>query len=671
MFVITTLIPNLAQEVAENKAEPSSAVSACSCKMPWRLRSACGSAALCLFVVSSAAVSAGAAGLGEKTISNAGDQHSIRQLDGRNDTRAGAVSTPYPTLEHLAVEWEIEGDDNLDGTVNVRFRAAGEPSWRTGMPLRRVPRQIWYDEQAGHDIPDFTWANKHSGTLFGLVPGMEYEIELSLSDPDGGEARRTMRARTRPVPRAATDARIIEVTPGTLPARAATAEPGDILLLAPGQYGHFTMPASGAPGRPIVLRSRSAIAEHGDAIYVEDGRRTSSPRPNLPSREGEVVFEGLSLRDRKHVYLEGLVSFGTITLFNAEDCVVRRCRVFGLWGITAAAYGGLARWSPGSVRGFNPLPDYKNVHGVAPARATNCYIADNVITGVTPWAREVVGSKGKNIGEGIEMTGPGNVICYNRVIGFRDNISTMEGALAVDQRCMDVYNNDLEFGADDGIEFDYFMSNCRALRNRISNSNRGISAGPGFGGPLYITHNVFYNVLIHPYDPNRAAAGVVILHNTSVKSGSPGLWEFGSSYLHFENNLAIGGGTSDRPLVLPANKRLARHDYNGFGMVGRPLVASIGGKRLEGIVAVREFGGEPHAVEVGLEVFARPPEFPEPAFPARPVPDLQLAAGSPAVDAARPIPNLNDGYTGRAPDLGALELGLPPPVYGPRPFGRD
>ena len=37
-----------------------------------------------------------------------------------------------------------------------------------------------------------------------------------------------------------------------------------------------------------------------------------------------------------------------------------------------------------------------------------------------------MGANGKNIGEGIEMTGPGNVIEFNRVTGFRDCISTME-----------------------------------------------------------------------------------------------------------------------------------------------------------------------------------------------------------------------------------------------------
>jgi hypothetical protein len=30
------------------------------------------------------------------------------------------------------------------------------------------------------------------------------------------------------------------------------------------------------------------------------------------------------------------------------------------------------------------------------------------------------------------------------------------------------------------------------------------------------------------------------------------------------------------------------------------------------------------------------------------------------------LPNITDGYLGRAPDLGAYEFGVPPPHYGPR-----
>jgi hypothetical protein len=36
------------------------------------------------------------------------------------------------------------------------------------------------------------------------------------------------------------------------------------------------------------------------------------------------------------------------------------------------------------------------------------------------------------------------------------------------------------------------------------------------------------------------------------------------------------------------------------------------------------------------------------------------------VDAGFRLPNVNDGFAGRAPDLGAYEVGQAAPIYGPR-----
>ena len=48
--------------------------------------------------------------------------------------------------------------------------------------------------------------------------------------------------------------------------------------------------------------------------------------------------------------------------------------------------------------------------------------------------------------------------------------------------------------------------------------------------------------------------------------------------------------------------------------------------------------------------------------------DFRLRPGSAAIDHGVPIPNVNDGFTGTAPDLGAFEAGQPLPVFGPRPL---
>jgi hypothetical protein len=46
--------------------------------------------------------------------------------------------------------------------------------------------------------------------------------------------------------------------------------------------------------------------------------------------------------------------------------------------------------------------------------------------------------------------------------------------------------------------------------------------------------------------------------------------------------------------------------------------------------------------------------------------NFKLKPTSKAVDAGVVIPTVNEGFAGKAPDLGALEAGQPLPKYGPR-----
>ena len=47
--------------------------------------------------------------------------------------------------------------------------------------------------------------------------------------------------------------------------------------------------------------------------------------------------------------------------------------------------------------------------------------------------------------------------------------------------------------------------------------------------------------------------------------------------------------------------------------------------------------------------------------------DFRLKPNSAAVDRGVALPNVTEGFAGKAPDLGALEAGQAPPHYGPRP----
>jgi hypothetical protein len=60
-----------------------------------------------------------------------------------------------------------------------------------------------------------------------------------------------------------------------------------------------------------------------------------------------------------------------------------------------------------------------------------------------------------------------------------------------------------------------------------------------------------------------------------------------------------------------------------------------------------------------------PPEDADKQFETS-INDLRLKSGTPALDAGAVIPGFNEGYSGKAPDLGAYESGSLMPHYGPR-----
>lgn len=205
-------------------------------------------------------------------------------------TVPGGITTPFPTLNHLAVGWEIQGDDNLNAVCEVRYRKAGSARWIQGMPLRRVPAG-----SSRNTTPIRAWNNRLSGSLFDLAEGTEYEIELRLNDPDGGNAVRSIKTATRPPLVAVAGSPARHATKHTLN----SAVPGDVVLLEDGDYGAFVFQRDGLPGKPIVYRSTN----------------------------GKAVFSEISLTGRKWVCLEGLTVNGPVRLNATEHCAVRRCTI--------------------------------------------------------------------------------------------------------------------------------------------------------------------------------------------------------------------------------------------------------------------------------------------------------------------------------------------------------
>lgn len=528
-------------------------------------------------------------------------------------TIAGSVSTPHPTLNNITVQWAIQGDSDLDSKVRVRFRKKGG-AWRRGMDLRRVPA-------ASNE--GFSWTNRHSGSVFDLQPGSTYDIELWLQDPDGGCRYKTVPVTTRPLPVPMAGAPVKKVTPSTLSSVLSSAKPGDIIDLSAGSYNAFTITKDGTEGKPLVIRST----------------------------KGAVVKGTVDASNRKFVHISGLIA-NRIRFDYSRRVSIMKNKV-----TLVGQFDGIGAWH----------------------RAEDVYVADNVVIGPTAWKESALGSSGANQGECILVNGPGHVIVHNRVTGCRDNISFFEGkGIAVDQLSIDVIGNDIYSAGDDGVEADFCEHNCRIMRNRFTNVFIAMSSQPGLGGPVYFIRNVTYsNVFNAVFKLNRGSIGDVALHNTTVKIGDALAGTPGKTHArqYFRNNLFIGGkgGTYNgwssgdgRIVYMPDAANNGSYDYDGFGSLVGKYSGKIGSVAFSSFAELRSKTTEKHAVQVNLSVFAKAVPFPTSPFPAKSPPDLRLKAGSAAVDKALYIPNINDGFSGKAPDLGAYEVGQALPQYGPR-----
>ena len=543
----------------------------------------------------------------------------------QNATTAGAITTPYPTSQGIAIEWAITGDANLNGVVTVRYRANGATAWKNAMALRRIPAGSNTSGTFGSGGGQ--WGNKHAGSLFDLDPGTLYDIELTLNDPDGGSMTAMTSAGTRVIPSQSANAPVKPVTPSTLTSVLNGAAPGDVLMLGAGSYPTFTVSKNGSPGQPIVIRGESV-----DTVII-GGRVTMS--------------------DRHDVNLENVTVMGEVRMNGASNMVVRGCRIRTTAGGITFEMG-------------NAVP-------------RNNTIIDNDIVGGAMWIDSMLSADGYDGGEGIQFTGSGHVICFNHVALFRDDISLMEYTEAFEQTSIDICNNDIEQATDDAIEADSAMGNVRIFRNRITNCFDGISAQPDLGGPTYYVRNAMYNVLYAAFKFHNGTVGDVVLHNTAVKCGDAlGVYAGATwSRAFFRNNVFIGGmggGTyggydngTGRVFEVRDADTTCSFDYDGVASIGtNTFQGHIGTVAFNSFATLQANTTEKNAVMVDLGIFASAPAFPTSPYPPKAIADLRLAAASAAVDKGTVLGGIDDDFAGTAPDLGAYELGAPLPIYGPR-----
>jgi hypothetical protein len=167
-----------------------------------------------------------------------------------------------------------------------------------------------------------------------------------------------------------------------------------------------------------------------------------------------------------------------------------------------------------------------------------------------------------------------------------------------------------------------------------------------------------------------------------------------ASNMHFRNNLILGQGARGPVFAIDSLTPWSDSDYNGFFANEGPIANSnapaeyafqwnsppagaavdyVSEREVRRFGTLREYskatGQDTHSREIDYSAFvkAAPPDFADPTHLYTPDDvDLTLEKRSRAIDAGIELPGITDGFTGKAPDLGAYEYGVDVPHYGPR-----
>ena len=337
------------------------------------------------------------------------------------------------------------------------------------------------------------------------------------------------------------------------------------------------------------------------------------------------------------------------------------------------------------------------------AGSSDFYIADNLFLGrddrfrLIGWTGPLWASAGPYGSHlltsyyAIKVYGPGHVIAHNAIAYFHDGIGiSTYGTPAQDPdrqaSSIDIYNNDLHMSNDDFVETDGGVHNVRVMNNRgVNAAQGGYSSQPVFGGPVYFIGNLLYHVPAAAWRsssrPSRRACS-----STTTRSSASRRLRDPSSNVHFRNNLFLGRDTPDRGIMTWANATDAySSDYNGFrpnkgvtdavhlaGSRDRAAAYEPKPEDWKSFATLADFAprrARRRTASRSISTSSRDGSARSGQAPrrlSRHGPELRLKPASKAVDAGVPIPTVNDGFTGRAPDLGALEVGKPEPRYGPR-----
>lgn len=533
-------------------------------------------------------------------------------------------------------------DERLDAqTAAVRYSDGG--AWRDAHPLLRIR-------------PDLALKNSHVHAAFAAVivdlePDTQYRIEVTVHGA-GGDAQRSLSARTRALPPSAGKAsKIVEpgATSAGIQAIFDSAVAGDVIELRNGTYAvdDLVVKRSGSSMRPIYVRGESRA---GVRIVDKTGR--------------------------------------VLHLVGASDVVIENLTLEGS-GVdsgTAASSVGIQVWD-GSIAERITVRNVTIRHVdqgiVANGEMRGVLVYDSTLTGNDVFEKKMLESNMAWNDDGIRVPGRGHAVFNNTLSGFGDAFAVSEGP---ENAGVHFYRNRVLFSCDDAFEGDYGTRNVTFYDNRVQNSMTFASFDPLYGGPAFVFRNVAINTGRQPYKLNNTNAGMFFYNNTVVRmpgyaggkawawlqpdNGALREWGYRNNILHFSGPrlMALESSGND-PIDFTHNAWFP--DANVWWTHSGAAYPSVDAARGRLRETRPVFGSSrvrhDHDVISEANPFASEIRFNASYdIPVTTLYEPALGVGSVLKNAGVAIPGITDGFSGPAPDIGAVIGGRRAPVVGDR-----
>lgn len=603
----------------------------------------------------------------------------------------------YATFENAGVIVTLnQGDDpDEDGAVSVSYRVLGG-TYKSGFPLSRVT-----DE-------------RFVGSLFGLTAGTTYDVQVTISDPDGGSIDGIVlhdTISTRPeitVPTPLTSFVVSSQGSGTtcsnsspcnLSQAISLAGGGDEILLRGGSYysGDYSLVRSGTEGAPIVIRAypgeqpilngadpntytwshysggvyRTSEAPDNTHYILADGSRLfpytglsslqALDRDNTPGfyQDGTYLYVHLTNGDNPNNSTM-VVSRYNQAFYVEQDFIYFIGLTFkhygqGSWGKAFYLNNASDCLIQGCVFAYNDL-------GIGIKRNSHRnVIQDNEFYDVIfdwPWSdiKDVGRLEDGGISFYTPVDGRGNVIRRNIFHDDFDGFGVCPGSTSAITNETDVYDNTIYRMGDDGVETDGRCSNVRIIGNTFYDILMGISLAPVYDGPVYAIRNLIYRTGVG----NNSYTGSPFKFNSGYDKSGP-------MYLFHNTSDAIYGGNNGIYIKTPGTWaniyarnniwRGTNYSMNNYN-TSQPIDLDydvLWNDQNQDLVRWNNIRYPTLSQFASATNQENNGLEVDPMFTDRMSADFTLSSQSDLVDAGLLIPGINDDYTGTAPDIGAFE----------------